>query len=238
MFKLTTTSVPHRLYDVTLALAKGDFVCVVGENGAGKSTLLSLLAGLTAAGAGSIDLDDQALSTWPHKQRALRISSLGQLEADVDTLLCAKRIAIGTHATGLHASAAAVAAVAAELSLSHLLNRQMQTLSGGERRRAAVARALVHASADAYVLDEPYAGIDLARHGELTTALRARAAAGKLVVASVHDVGVALTADRVVGLRGGRVVFDGPSSAFGATALFAIFGVHTLPGTGLERERE
>lgn len=221
------------LDDVELAFETGTVTVVVGENGAGKSTLLDCLAGIRAPTVGEVTLDGVSLSRLSPRERAQRVSSLAQANALSDDLSAAARIAQGliprrgTQALVDAHALSSVRAVAEELGVEHVLGQRLSTLSGGERRRVEVARALVDDRARAYLLDEPHAGVD-ARHAFLVTkALRARAERGALVVTTVHDLGAALSlADRVVGLRDGRVLVDAPaSSALTREQLLALYDV-------------
>jgi iron complex transport system ATP-binding protein len=221
-----------RLHAVDLSLRPGEVTALVGENGAGKSTLLDVLAGVLAPSRGDVLLGDARIATLRPRERARRLQSLPQHEPDAAGRLVVERIAQGmVPRRGFDAlldddARARVRAVAAELGVEGLLDRSLSTLSGGERRRVHVARALVD-DADAYLLDEPWANVDLEKLPLVAAALRRRADRGAIVVASVHDLGVAaMAADRVVGLRGGRVVVDGPPlRALDGPGIEAIYGV-------------
>jgi iron complex transport system ATP-binding protein len=223
-----------RLAQVSLAFAAGQLTAIIGENGAGKSTLLDVAAGVLAPASGRVTLHGNPLAPMAPRLRASRIASLGQREPDLDDLIVAERIALGlAPRRGAFAPItpevrARIDHVAAEVDVAHLLDRRVGLLSAGERRRVAVARALVDTDTDALLLDEPHAAVDVVRMAAVTAALRARASAGKAVVFSVHDVAVALAADRVVGLKDGKVAFDGAPSALAGDALAAVFGVRTL----------
>lgn len=231
---LTVSAGSRRLLDdVTLSFAPGTVVVVVGENGAGKSTLLDSLAGVRRPTVGAVHLDGAPLSALSARARARRLASLAQANVLADDLRAAARIAQGLiprrgPAALVDAGAlVAVRAVAEELGVEDVLPRRLSSLSGGERRRVEVARALVDDEAEGYLLDEPHAGVD-ARHASVVSrALRARAERGALVVATVHDLGAALAAaDRIVGLRDGRVVVDEPAAAaFTRAHLLALYGV-------------
>ena len=206
---------PPRLQVPGLTFEAGVTV-LVGENGAGKSTLLDVAAGLVAPTTGRVVLDEVPLSSLSSRARAARVASLGQGDL-ADDAVVAERIARGlVPRLGLHALydadvAAAVAAAAAEVGLSASLERPTDRLSGGERRRAGVARALVDDAAAVLLLDEPFAGLDAPSTALVVAALQRRAARGVVVVVSVHDVATAVAlGGRLVGLRGGRVVVDGP----------------------------
>lgn len=230
---LVDAEVRGRLAPTTLSFAPGAVVAVVGENGAGKSTLLDVLAGLLAPQGGAASLDAAPLATLSARERARRIASLGQRSPDCDELTVEERIAQGLAPRRGHAlldapTAARVRAVAVELGLEAQLATPLGALSGGFRRRAHLGRALVDAEAQAVIVDEPHAGVDVAQQALVSRALRARARAGQIVVYSVHDLAVALQcADRVIGLRGGRVVLDGPPArALTTASLEALYGIH------------
>lgn len=215
MIALNDVDLPGRLRVPSLALTAGVTV-VVGENGAGKSTLLDVVAGVLAPGHGDVVVDGVALSSLTPRARARRIASLGQHDDAGLNVTVAERIASGlAPRRGVHAlydeeTHALVAAVATEVGLGDKLAQRVHRLSGGQRRRAAIARVLVDAQAHAVVMDEPFAGLDAAGCALVVTALRRRAAAGVVVVVSVHDVAVALSlGGRLVGLRGGEIVVDG-----------------------------
>jgi iron complex transport system ATP-binding protein len=227
---LHDVSVAGRLTNVTVSFAPGTLTAVIGENGAGKSTLLDVASGVLVpdGGAAQCGLDGEVLARLAPRERARRVASLGATEPDVDDWTVSDRIALGLvprRGVGWPPDApdVLVRAVAGELALEPLLTRRVGTLSTGERRRVAVARALVDDEAKAYVLDEPLSGVDVARQPLVLAALRTRAARGAVVVFSVHELGSALEADRVLGVRAGRVVHDGAPAALDADALERVF---------------
>ena len=218
--RLQDVVVTSRLSVPSLTLTPG-LTVVVGDNGAGKSTLLDLCAGVTRPGAGVVWLDEVPLSTLPARTRAQRIASLGQRPQAAAGLLVHERIAQGLVPRQGHgvvvdvdqnAVSARIAAVAAELGVAGLLGRRLTTLSGGQRQRVHVARALIDDDADAIVLDEPFAGLDAEASGLLADALARRR--DRIVLVSVHDLSMAaLLGGRLIGVRGGSVVLDGPLPA-------------------------
>jgi iron complex transport system ATP-binding protein len=212
---VTDVVVDGRLAVPSLTVAPGMTV-VVGDNGAGKSTLLDLFAGVLSPTRGVVAVDDVALASLSPRRRAQLVASLGQADDVHVDVTVAERIARGlVPRRGLDAlfddeARAAVDAIAIELGLQPLLARRVDRVSGGERRRAAIARALVDDGASALVLDEPFAGLDAAATDVVIAALRRRAARGVVVVVSVHDVATALAlGGRLLGLRSGCVVVDG-----------------------------
>jgi iron complex transport system ATP-binding protein len=219
--------------DVSATFASGEVTVVVGENGAGKSTLLDALTGLRAPTRGGVGLDGEDLSALAPRERARRIASLGQGDVYAPDLVVASRVGHGLAARrGPDAllddvALARVRVVAKQLGVDGLLERRLFSLSGGERRRVDVARALVDDEATAYLLDEPHAGVDAKHQRLVSAAIRERAQAGRIVVVTVHDLSVALDlADRVLGLRDGRVVVDeAPNTGFSPESLERVYGV-------------
>ena len=212
---LADVDVPGRLRVSSLTLSPG-LTVVVGENGAGKSTLLDVLAGVLVPEDGSVAVDGVVLSSCTPRDRARAIASLGQHDDAGLDVVVAERIARGLaprrglHALYDHDAEALVAAVAGELGLHEKVAQRVDRLSGGQRRRAGIARALVDDQARVIVLDEPFSGLDAGASTLVVAALRRRAAAGVVVVVSVHDVATALAlGGRLLGLRAGEIVVDG-----------------------------
>jgi iron complex transport system ATP-binding protein len=215
---------------VSLALQRGQWAAIVGPNGAGKSTLMSLLAGLRTPEAGGVALEGRPLATWPARERALRIAWLSQQgEADGEIasrdVVCLGRLphhglfgAVTSH------DEAAVDAAMHETECSEFADRRLSELSGGERQRVLLARALA-VEARVLLLDEPTTHLDAPHQRSLLRSLVARARAGAAVVAVLHDLTLALGADRLVVLAGGRIRADGsPGDAQVRETLVDIFG--------------
>ncbi len=215
---------------VSLALRGGEWAAIVGPNGAGKSSLLQLLAGLLKPEAGQVLLDDRPLTDWPARERACRLAWLaqaGEAEGDIavrDVVALARLPRHGLLGVADASDAAAVAAAMAETACTALAARRLGELSGGERQRVLLARALA-VGAPVLLLDEPTTHLDAPHQRALLRSLRARASAGQAVLAVLHDVNLALAADRVLVLAAGRLVADGaPADAELQSALVAVFG--------------
>lgn len=222
------------LAPLTQTFAPGAVTALVGGNGAGKSTLLDLFAGVLVPTEGALALHGQDLRTLRPLDRAQRIASIGQMAPVIAGIDVATRIAHGLAARrGPDAfvddgTLNDIARVAESLGInSSLLDRSLDALSGGERARVEVARALIDTEADVVLLDEPLAGVDVRHRMPVVHALRSRADRGAAVIASFHDLGYAsLAADHVVALRDGRCVASGPPSVvLGEESLEEIFGV-------------
>ncbi|MCW1381573.1 ABC transporter ATP-binding protein [Novosphingobium sp. KCTC 2891] len=213
-------TVPGRLDGVDLTLEPGTVTAILGPNGAGKSTLLSALAGLLP---GRITLAGAALAGLSPRERACAIGYLPQ-EGEVAWNLSVETLArLGRlpHRTSAGEDAAAVAEALAALDLEEFAQRPVASLSGGERARALLARVL--AGRPRWVLaDEPLAALDLAHQQALLRRFRTLADQGQGVVLVLHDLALAMNhADRVVVLRQGRIVADGPPEAALTPAIIA-----------------
>jgi len=200
---------------VSLALRRGEWTAIVGPNGAGKSTLLSLLAGLRAPDAGRVHLAGREIRAWPPRERAQRLAWLsqqGEADGDIgarDVVRLGRLPHHGLFGSPDAADEAAVDAAMAETECVGFANRRLSELSGGERQRVLLARALA-VQAPVLLLDEPTTHLDAPHQRALVRGLRARARSGVAVAAVLHDLTLALVADRLVVMAGGRVQADGP----------------------------
>ncbi len=200
---------------VSLSAGSGDFIAVIGPNGAGKSTLLSVLAGLTAPDSGDVSLDGKILSGISLRTLALRRAYLPQNPACEWPLPVERLVALGLTAQlpafgGLPPSfEPAIARALEACDLTARRHQPVTTLSGGEFSRAMLARALV-SQPDILIVDEPITGLDPAHAMDCAARLAAYAATGKLVIASLHDLTLAVRhASRVVSLKNGAKLSDG-----------------------------
>lgn len=196
------------LREVAFHAGAGELVAVVGPNGAGKSTLLRALAGLLP---GSARPDPRRVAWLPQGARC----AWGMTVAEV--------VALGRIPHG-DADATAIGGALAACGLERLRDVRIDRLSGGQQRRAMLARVLAGVPA-VLLLDEPTADLDPAAAHEAMALLRARAGAGACVVAVLHDLSLALHhATRMVVMRDGRIVADAaPDAALPAAA--AAFGL-------------
>jgi iron complex transport system ATP-binding protein len=215
---------------VSVALQAGQWVALVGPNGAGKSSLLQLMAGLRPAEAGELLLQGRPLAAWPPRERAARLAWLaqqGEGEAELPARSLVELGRLPRH--GLlgapdAADAAAVAQAMADTETTAFAARRLSELSGGERQRVLVARALA-VEAGVLLLDEPVAHLDAPHQLALLRGLRQRARDGAAVAVVLHDLNLALAADRVLVMDRGRLVADGaPADAALQAALVAVFG--------------
>ena len=192
------------LSEVSFELPSGSATLVCGPNGAGKSTLLRVLAGLTRPTSGSVRLLER--NPFGREGRSVR-GAIGWLGPEVGLyadLTVEENLAF---AARLHAvDAGRVEGLVKELGLETVRARQVRTLSQGYRRRAGLARALVH-DPRLLFLDEPWNGLDDEAAERLSGLLRARRDRGDTVVVAAHRGGALLDlADRVIRLDRGRLV--------------------------------
>jgi iron complex transport system ATP-binding protein len=179
-----------------LAASAGTVTCVLGRNGAGKTLTMHTLAGLRPACEGQVVLDGTALSEWPARSLARRIGLLTQTTEDpfpstvLETVLIGRHPHIGFWQWESEDDRRIASSALAAVGLLELADRDVATLSGGERRRVAIATLLAQDPA-VYLLDEPINHLDPHHQLDVLGLMRARAQAGRAVVMSLHDAGLA-----------------------------------------------
>lgn len=211
---------------VDLSVAAGEVVALCGPNGAGKSSAICAAVGLLATTGGQVRLGGTQITDLSHRQRAQRAAYLPQERRIAWNLPAVEVAALGApFLSGVEALARARAALE-EVGAGHLANRGVAEMSGGERARVLLARALV-VDAPLLLADEPIAGLDPDAQRLVLERLRARADGGAGVLVSLHDLTLAGTvADRVVVLDQGRVVADAaPMEALASAVLRRVFGL-------------
>jgi iron complex transport system ATP-binding protein len=218
---------------VTAALGPGELVGLLGPNGAGKTTLMRAALGLQPAAAGGVALGGTPLARLPARERALRAAYVPQDRSvawpvSVETVVGLGRL---PHRAGPAADRAAIEAALVAMELEDLRDRPATELSGGERARALIARALAQ-DAPLLLADEPTAGLDPGHAIMLMRRFRALAAEGRGLFVSLHDLGLAARwCDRLLLLDRGRLVADGPPAAvLTAERLAAVYGITAFLG--------
>jgi iron complex transport system ATP-binding protein len=201
--------------DVRLDVPSGGWLCVIGPNGAGKTTLVHAIAGLVHH-TGSVRLWGRPMGELGRRERARAVAVVPQMPAIPESFTVEQYVLLGrTPHLGLLASEGtrdleAVATALERLDLGLAASRRLDSLSGGELRRAVVARAIAQ-EAPLLLLDEPTTGLDIAqqlRVLELVDELRR--ADGLTVVSTMHDLTLAgRFAHRFALLSGGRLVAEG-----------------------------
>ena len=201
------------LDDVALEVKSG-WTAIVGPNGAGKSTLLRVLAGLQTPDAGELLLDGRPLADHTPRERARQIAWLGQqgrATGDLtarEIVLLGRLPHLGLVSSPTAADEAAVDRAMAEAECTAWRARRPHQLSGGELQRVLLARALA-VEAPLLLLDEPTIHLDPPHQAALARLLRRRTTAGTTVVSVLHDLSLALVADRLVLMDRGRLRAEG-----------------------------
>jgi len=203
---------------LSFAVDAGECWVIVGPNGVGKTTLLATLAGLRAPASGAIGIEGRAMREWTPRERALRVGLLPQdtVDAFPDTAL---EIAIAgrhPHVARWRAESpddvAAARTALADVDCAGLAERNVQTLSGGERRRVALAMLLAQDPA-IMLLDEPTNHLDVAHEVRVLDLLARRASTGqRAIVMSIHDLTLAARHASHALLFGFEGVSAGPAS--------------------------
>ena len=220
---------------IGLDLRPGELLVVVGPNGSGKSTLIHCLTGLLAPTGGRVRLGRDDLARMAPRDRARRIGLLLQRSTSAWPVSVASLVSFGRIPHGDDPRAAtnragragrAVAAAIETMDLQALADRPVDTLSGGEQARAHLARVLA-GEPEIVVADEPVAELDPVHALRVMALLKGLAAAGKAVLAVMHDLSMALRfADRIAVLADGRLVgVDDPETTAESGALERAFGI-------------
>jgi putative ABC transport system ATP-binding protein len=203
----------NALRGVSLDVAAGEFVAVMGPSGSGKSTLLNIAGGLDSATSGQVTVEGVALAGISKSALAqVRRRSVGYVFQELNlipALTAAENVALPRELDGLSSRKARAEAIAAleEVDLASVADRFPDELSGGQQQRVAIARALV-GPRRLVLADEPTGALDSVTGDDVMALLRSRCDKGAAVVLVTHDARLAGTSDRVVFLRDGLIVDD------------------------------
>ncbi len=207
------------LQDFSASIGPGELVAVIGSNGAGKSTALKVLAGLAPRERGEVMLDGVSLDGLDRRALGRAVAYLPQERAVYWPLAVERVVALGRlpHKTFSAADSqrdrAAIMAAMARMDVTQLAQRPIVTLSGGERARVLVARALAQ-EARYLIADEPTAGLDPVHSLHLFEEFKRLTTDGVSVIVALHDLSLALRyADRALLLAGGKCIADGPAAS-------------------------
>ncbi len=229
------------LRDVSLGIPDGQFVTVIGPSGAGKSTLLRCLNGLVTPTAGEVLVDGESLTAARGEARRRLVARIGFVFQQfnlIKRLSVLDNVLVGrlAHVPEFRSVVGSFPrrdrvladAVLGRVGLAELAHRRADTLSGGQQQRVAIARALVQ-EPRIILADEPMASLDPALSRTVMDLLRRINEEDRItVITTLHVMDLALAyGQRVIGLRDGRVVYDGGPAGITGETVSAIFGGET-----------
>ncbi|MDE2876912.1 MAG: heme ABC exporter ATP-binding protein CcmA [Gemmatimonadota bacterium] len=221
--RLVCTYGPTRALDgVDLVAGGGEIVAVVGPNGAGKTTLLRALSGERRPDRGEVLLDGSPVSGADPGWRG-RVGLVSHRTGLYRKLTVAENLTFFASVHAVPEPRSAVARALDTIGAAALADTRVEALSRGQSQRVALARTLLH-DPDILFLDEPFTGLDPSAAAALESTLRARRAAGSIIVLVTHDLRRCQgLADRVVVLQRGHKVHDGETGAADAVDLLRFF---------------
>lgn len=231
------------LKGVDFKLGAGEMLGLVGPNGAGKTTLLRVLAGLQRPNGGTLLWNEGDYYALTSRERAQRLSYLAQSGTAHWPMSVERLVALGRlpHLSDWQkpgkTDEALIEQVIEETDLVDFKKRQFNTLSGGERSRVLLARALV-SEPEVLLADEPVAALDLAHQIEVMSLLQCYCARGGSVVVVLHDLRLAAHyCHRIMLLVDGKTLAEGsPESVLTEQHMRTAFGVQVSPEVGAIRD--
>ena len=200
----------HALTDISFTVEDGEFIAIMGESGSGKTTLLNILASLDKPTAGQVLLDGKSILNIPDKAlSAFRRDNLGFVFQDfnlLDTFSLRDNIYLPLVLAGRdhREMEQRIVPIAQKLSISDILEKFPYEVSGGQKQRAAVARALI-TDPRIILADEPTGALDSHSAEALLEVFREINAAGQTVLMVTHSVKAASNANRILFLRDGEI---------------------------------
>lgn len=230
--------------NLDLAIPDGKVTALVGANGSGKSTILKTMARLLKAKKGSVYLDGKSISQMQTKEVAKQLAILPQTPVAPEGLTVRELVAYGRfpHQKGLgtlsREDKSMIDWALQVTKMNDLADRQIESMSGGQRQRAWIAMALAQGT-DILFLDEPTTYLDMAHQLEVLKLLeRLNREEGKTIVMVVHDLNhAALYAEHIVAIKHGKIVQSGnPAEVITSGMLREVFGIEAdvvaCPRTG------
>ena len=228
-----TAGYDHRpaLEEIDLEIEPGSLVAIFGPNGGGKSTLLKLIADLIQPWSGTVEVLGEPAGRTAHRIAYVTQAELVDWSFPVsvwDVAMMGRYPRLGPWRRPGPVDHDAVAAALERVGMTELRSSQIGSLSGGQRRRAFLARAIA-AEPDLYLLDEPVTGVDVTTQEDLMALLASETAAGRTAIATTHDLAAAAEHFTTVVALNQRIIAVGPSSlVLDPEVLSKTYGGHLL----------
>jgi iron complex transport system ATP-binding protein len=226
---------PPVLDHVSVTIAAGELVGVLGPNGSGKTTFLKILAGTLSPDSGTVSLDGIPLTSWSRREVARRVAVVPQDTrapfdfTALDLVLMGRFPHLGAFALEGPADLAIARQALEATGSAQFEKRIFSTLSGGERQRVAIASALAQ-SPRLLLLDEPTASLDIGHQMEVHALLSRLNTQGVTMVLCTHDLSLAAAlCRRVILIRDGRILAEGPTGdVLNARTVRALYDVEAI----------
>ncbi len=206
------------LQDITISIEPGSFFGLIGPNGSGKSTLLDLISGYLKPDSGLVQLNGKNLQEFKRSKLAAVLTLVPQsftfnFDFDVyETVMMGRYPHIARFSAPQQSDCRKVDEALKILDICHLAQRSIRQLSGGEKQRVMIARALAQ-DTDYILLDEVTANLDISHAITIMKTMKDLVKKGKTVIAAIHDLNMALAfCDQVIVLNEGRLVQSGPGA--------------------------
>ncbi|MCK9294617.1 MAG: ABC transporter ATP-binding protein [Desulfobulbaceae bacterium] len=220
------------LSEVSLAFKRGEVVSFLGPNGSGKTTLLKIMLGILQPQTGTVLFEGRPLKTIPRRDFARLVAYVPQVHREafaytVEEVVLMGRMPYHSFFSAYSRKDRDIAAAALErLDIFHLRERPYTEISGGERQLALIARALAQ-GAGVFIMDEPVNGLDYGNQMRLLSGIKVLADEGLTFIMTTHFPDHALmTADRVILLKAGSVIADGPpAQTITREAIFELYRI-------------
>lgn len=211
------------LEHVSFRVERGERIAIIGPNGAGKSTLIKSIMGLLQPQAGSVKLGGNGRADLGYVPQNEGVDWTFPVSVR-DVVMMGRTRQIGWFRWPGTAQHQAVDAALERVGMSHLADEQIGELSGGQRRRVFIARALAQ-EARTLLLDEPFSGVDASAQASLMDVLDDLNQDGMTVILCTHDLGLAFSRfDRVLALRRRRVAYGTPAEVYQPEVLAQLYG--------------
>lgn len=215
--------------DVSMTVQRGEFLGIIGANGSGKTTLISMLAGLNKPSSGIVEFDGKKIGSYSRRQLAQKMALVEQHAETTDQMTVRQAIGLGRtpYLSLLNPwsgnDTTLVNNILNKIDMASLCNQNWQTLSGGERKRAHIGRALAQ-EPELLVMDEPTNHLDVKHQIELLHLIKSL---DLTVITSLHDLNhAAMFCDRVAVMQGGKLIaLDVPKKIFTPENINLFFGI-------------